>query len=157
VLVEDFQSPRTEIIDGETVTVAGRLLIRQLGTNLRRSKSGKTRDVFLTAEGSEFFAGLVKNREPHEPMFLRADGHPWKKSQQGHPMASVCDKAGIRSICFHTLRHTWASLAIMAGMPLDVVARNLGHADISMVQRHYGHLARNYLEAQVLRAAPRFV
>jgi integrase len=45
----------------------------------------------------------------------------------------------------------------MAGMPLDVVARNLGHSDISMVQKHYGHLAKNYLEAQVLRAAPRFV
>ena len=33
----------------------------------------------------------------------------------------------------------------------------LGRTDISMVQRHYGHLAKNYLEAQVLHAAPRFV
>ena len=155
-LVEDFQPPRVEEIDGESVMVAGRLLIRQLNNNLRRSKSGKTRDVILTSEGSDFFAELVNGRGPHERVFLRSGGHPWRKSQTDHPMTTVCDAAKIRRICFHSLRHTWASLSIMAGMPLDVAARNLGHADISMVQRHYGHLAKNYLEAQVLRAAPRF-
>ena len=44
-------------------------------------------------------------------------------------------------ISFHGLRHTWASHAVMNGMPLMVVARNLGHADTRMVEKHYGHLA----------------
>jgi integrase len=34
-----------------------------------------------------------------------------------------------RQIGFHGLRHTWVSLAVMAGMPLLVVAKNLGHSD----------------------------
>ena len=33
----------------------------------------------------------------------------------------------------------------MGGMPLMVVARNLGHADTRMVERHYGHLAPSYV------------
>jgi hypothetical protein len=31
--------------------------------------------------------------------------------------------------------------AAMAGVPLLVVAKNLGHADTRMVEKHYGHLA----------------
>ena len=31
-------------------------------------------------------------------------------------------------INFHGLRHTWASHAVMNGMPLIVVAKNLGHS-----------------------------
>ena len=30
---------------------------------------------------------------------------------------------------FHTLRHTWASHAVMNHVPLMIVARNLGHID----------------------------
>ena len=33
----------------------------------------------------------------------------------------------------------------MAGMPLMVVARNLGHVDTTMVEKHYGHFARSYV------------
>jgi integrase len=59
-------------------------------------------------------------------------------------------------ISFHGLRHTWASLAVMAGMPLLVVARNLGHVDTRMVERHYGHLAPSYLADEVRKNAPKF-
>jgi integrase len=55
--------------------------------------------------------------------------------------ASVVQEIAIAVASFHILRHTWASLAIMAGAPLMVVARNLGHAAKRMVERHYGHLA----------------
>jgi integrase len=49
------------------------------------------------------------------------------------------------------LRHTWASLSVMSGVPLLVVAKNLGHADTRMVERHYGHLAPSYI-ADAIRA-----
>jgi len=44
----------------------------------------------------------------------------------------------------------------MAGMPLMVVARNLGHASTKMVEAHYGHLAPSYVRDAVRRSAPRF-
>jgi hypothetical protein len=44
----------------------------------------------------------------------------------------------------------------MGGMPLPVVARNLGHADTRMVEKHYGHLAPSYVVEAVRKHAPRF-
>ena len=72
-------------------------------------------------------------------------------------MATACQHAKITpAINFHGLRHTWASLAVMAGMPLMVVAKNLGHRDTRMVELHYGHLAPSYVAEAVRANAPRF-
>ena len=37
-----------------------------------------------------------------------------------------------------------------------VVAKNLGHADTRMVERHYGHLAPSYVADEIRKGAPRF-
>ena len=44
----------------------------------------------------------------------------------------------------------------MNGVPLLVVARNLGHSDTRMVERHYGHLAASYITEAIHAGAPRF-
>jgi hypothetical protein len=44
----------------------------------------------------------------------------------------------------------------MNGAPLMVIARNLGHTDTRMVEKHYGHLALSYVAEQIRAAAPRF-
>lgn len=72
-------------------------------------------------------------------------------------MKEACARAKIvPHVGFHQLRHTWASHAVMAGLPLQVVAKNLGHVDTRMVERHYGHLAPSYISDQVRKHAPRF-
>ena len=40
----------------------------------------------------------------------------------------------------------------MKGVPLAVIAAQLGHANTRMVEKHYGHLAPNYV-AETVRAA----
>jgi integrase len=81
----------------------------------------------------------------------------WNKSSQIRPMREVCIRAKIAPpISFHGLRHTWASHAVMNGMPLMVVARNLGHVDTRMVEKHYGHLAPSYVADAIRAGAPRF-
>jgi integrase len=60
------------------------------------------------------------------------------------------------AISFHILRHTWASLAVMNGTPLLVVAKNLGHADTRMVERHHGHLAPSFIADAIRAGAPRY-
>ena len=44
----------------------------------------------------------------------------------------------------------------MNGVPLMVVARNLGHADTRMVERHYGHLAQSYVREAIRAGVPSF-
>jgi integrase len=122
-----------------------------------KSKSGKARHVILTPEGAEFFRQLCAGRDGTELIFRGADGSIWNKSDQARPMRAACTRARITpQISFHALRHTWASLAAMNRVPLMVVAKNLGHADTRMVEKHYGHLAPSYIVDAIHAGAPRF-
>lgn len=47
----------------------------------------------------------------------------------------------------HDLRHTFASWAIQAGIPLPVIQRQLGHESITTTVDRYGHLARADFDA----------
>jgi integrase len=125
--------------------------------HVRRSKSGKARHIVLNDEGVKFFGALVMGKPSHARMLLRRDGGRWGKAHQTRPMREACARAKIDPpASFHVLRHTWASLSVMADMPLMIVARNLGHADTRMVERHYGHLAPDYVAKTIREFAPRF-
>ncbi|MGH9809505.1 MAG: tyrosine-type recombinase/integrase, partial [Terriglobia bacterium] len=94
---------------------------------IRISKTGKPRHVVLTDNGAVFFEQVCLRRAGSESMFLKANGSAWRKSHQLRPMVEACRGAKIDPpINFHALRHTWASLATMNGMPLLIVAKNLG-------------------------------
>ena len=118
--------------------------------------SERLHHVTLTDEGSRFFAAVCAGRDGGELMFRNGD-REWRKSEQKRPMADAVEHAKIKPpISFHGLRHTWASLAVMAGVPLLVVAKNLGHTDTRMVEKHYGHLAPSYIAEAIRAGAPRF-
>jgi integrase len=53
-----------------------------------------------------------------------------------------------QKVVFHTLRHTYASWLVMAGVDLYTVQRLMGHKDITMTQR-YAHLAPEHLDKAV--------
>jgi integrase len=131
---------------------------RDTGTvAIRISKTGKPRHVVLTDEGVAFFKEICARRGLSEPILLKADGGTWRKSHQLRPMLEACRRAKINpTINFHALRHTWASLATMNGVPLLIVAKNLGHTDTRMVEKHYGHLAPSYIAEAIRAGAPRF-
>jgi integrase len=124
---------------------------------VRQSKGGKSRHVILTEEGTRSFTQICAGRSGHEIMLLNASGGAWGKAHQGRPMAEACKRAKISPPAnFHALRHTWASLAVMNGVPLMVIGRNLGHADTKMVEKHYGHLAPTFIVDAIRAGAPRF-
>jgi integrase len=124
---------------------------------VRQSKSGKPRHVVLTGEGRIFFQQLCAGRPGGATMLVKANGEAWKRSEQGPLMRKACERAQITpAVSFHSTRHTWASLAVMNGMPLMVVAKNLGHRDSRMVELHYGHLAPSYVADAIHKHAPVF-
>jgi integrase len=125
--------------------------------SIQQSKSGKARHIVLTDEGVKFFRRLCSGRGSAEIMLRKANGSSWDFAHQIRPMEETVQRAKIAApISFHGLRHTWASHAVMNGMPLMVVARNLGHVDTRMVEKHYGHLAPSYVADAVRKSAPRF-
>jgi integrase len=124
--------------------------------NIRKSKTGKGRHIVLTDEGAEFFRAHCAGRGGDEVMFSHRGGI-WNRGQQNQPMADANAAARLKPpIGFHGLRHTWASLSIMNGVPLMVVAKNLGHVDTGMVEKHYGHLAPSFIVDAIRAGAPKF-
>jgi integrase len=114
--------------------------------HIRKSKSGKERNIILTDDGQEFFAHLVAGRPTAAPMFRRQ----WKANHQFYRLRRACAAARIDPpVGIHQLRHTYCSLSIMAGMPLMVLA----NVDTRMVERHYGHLAASFVADQVRKHA----
>lgn len=134
---------------------------QDVGTIEFRSRKGRGKEkaysCVLTDEGIQFFRQVCAGRTGDDLIFRKRNRAEWKKSHQARPMIEACQRAGIKpEIGFHALRHSWASHAVMNGTPLLVVAKNLGHADTRMVERHYGHLAPSYIVDAIRAGAPRF-
>jgi integrase len=127
---------------------------------LRTRKGDGTEKVYhcvLTEEGAQFFKRACVGRTGGDLIFTRGDGSAWNKSDQARPMVEACKRAKITPpIGVHAFRHTWASHAVMNGVPLLVVAKNLGHSDTRMVEKHYGHLAPSFVADAIRAGAPRF-
>jgi integrase len=51
----------------------------------------------------------------------------------------VCKAAGLETRNPHDLRHTYATILLMAGMSPAYVQRQLGHSSISITVDIYGH------------------
>jgi integrase len=63
---------------------------------------------------------------------------PWNLSWPSHAWRRFCTKAGISPTRLHDLRHTAASLMLMAGIPVSIVAERLGCTEANVV-RTYRH------------------
>jgi integrase len=121
------------------------------------SKSGRPRRIVLNDEGVALFKALAAGRAPESGLLQKADGTRWARDHHRRPFKEAARRAGLQaSFTFHELRHTWASLTLMAGAPLIVVAQNLGHRDTRMVEQHYGHLTHSYVAETIRRTAPSF-
>jgi len=101
---------------------------------------------------------LICGRSSADMLFKRDDGRGWKRAEQLRRMREVCERAGIvPAIGFHVLRHTHASILAMQAVPMAVIARQLGHSDTRMTERHYAHLAPNYVADTIRSSFPRLI
>ena len=160
---DDFRAlVQAALLTGARYSELARLDVRDFNPDvgtvfIRQSKSGKARHVVLTDEGVAVFAQLAAGRAPDAALLPRRSYERWTHAHQTVPMGIAVARAAIDPpICFHGLRHTYASHAVMNGAPLIVVAKNLGHADTTMVERHYGHLSASYISETIRATAPRF-
>ena len=143
---------------GELTRVQAADYNREAGTvTVRLSKAGKPRHIVLNGEGRELFDALTAGRSARDLIFGRADGGPWLASQQQRPLTEASTRAKIEPpATFHILRHSYASALAMRGVPMGVIATQLGHSDTRMTERHYAHLAPSYVAETIRAALPDF-
>lgn len=109
------------------------------------AKNNESRPVFITEPIRQVLQELLPG-SPDELLFKARTGSPvqWLSATFGRVVERLGFNHGITDsrerVCFHTLRHTYASWAVMAGVPLYVVGKAIGHKSLAMTQR-YAHLA----------------
>ena len=115
--------------------------------NLVDAKTGPRR-VFLNA-----LARAILERQPRsgDTYVFPSPSNPKRPLSRNLPLwRSVRRKAGIEDVRLHDLRHTFASHAVLQGIPLPVVSRMLGHKQPSMTMR-YVHVGDRETEAAAER------
>ena len=114
---------------------------------LTDSKTGP-RTVLLSAHAQAILARQPRTHSPY--VFPVAPDAPQARSSELSLWDKVRRKAGIEDVRLHDLRHTFASHAVMNGVPLPVVSRLLGHAQERMTLR-YAHVGDREIEAAAER------
>jgi integrase len=68
-------------------------------------------------------------------------GQPLQMNNLGQrEYAKLIKAAEVRSIKFHGLRHTCATMLLQARQPVHVVSERLGHSKVSMTLEVYAHV-----------------
>lgn len=108
---------------------------------VKQPKSGRMRDVPLPGPLSSSLSSWSSSMDPNS--YVLGDGPSfWSPSRLSRQWSSLAEALGLvgvlgRRPTFHDLRHTYATVAISAGVDVKTVSSVMGHADASMTLNVY--------------------
>jgi integrase len=86
-------------------------------------------------------------------VFTREDGTPVHPQTLTRTFDELVRRSGLPRIRFHGCRHTWATCALAAGVPLWDVSDALGHSSIAITSDIYRHAIPGRAEQAAARVA----
>lgn len=97
-------------------------------------------DTWLRANAAMFdwFGGSVPRIVP-DNLKTGVIKHPAEGESRKHFLVAL-EELRIPAVRWHDLRHSYASACASAGIPIERVAKYMGHADIGTMYKHYLHL-----------------
>lgn len=111
---KNLSSIRQVIVDDETIELL-KLYTKWLRVNSINVES----NTLFNIEGKQFYNSMPNNE-----------------------LTKILSWLEIERISFHKLRHTQASYLLAKEVPIDLVAKRLGHTDTNMINKVYGHLLK---------------
>ena len=105
---------------------------------------GKTgaRTVYLSNEAVAFFSSIAVGRKANTLLLPRTDGAQWGKNHHQRPFDAAVTTAKLpEETTFYALRHTHISLALLAGVNIQVLSEHTG-TSVRMIEHHYGKFLR---------------
>lgn len=111
------------------------------------------RSIPLSPAAKSLFDRLAKLKLPNAHMFNRDDGQPWRAHDWREPVKTAAATAGLpNETVLYTLRHSWITDAIVAGMDLLTVSRLVG-TSLLMIEKTYGHLVQDAARDKLAKVA----
>jgi integrase len=151
-------------LDAGTLAIANTRVSTERGVVNSSPKSGRGRAVALDpgtrAALREHRKHQLEERLAWGPayadegyVFCSEDGVPYSPDYVTRAFRKAVKRAGLPRIRLHDLRHTWASLALVAGVNPKVVSERLGHATVSFTLDTYWHALPGLQEDAATRVA----
>lgn len=102
------------------------------------AKRSPGRTVILSAAGWRFLDTLRADRTEDDWLVRRTDGRKWTRTTMWGQLYAAAERdRRTRGVNFHMLRHTYATRIRDAGMPLHLIARQLGHKWLRTTEHYY--------------------
>ncbi len=109
-----------------------------------KTKSGRNRSISY-GDKPELVTLIERlSLEADMPVFRssRFPDKPWDPDYIGRRISRTMNELGMPWASVHTLRHTFASHMLIAGVSIYLVSRLLGHHSIRVTEEVYGHLSQ---------------
>jgi integrase len=140
-------------VDLNARRLAVRHTITAIGYDIREStpKTHQARTIDLDLGTVEHLRAHL-DRQPSEKeawgpgykdsdlVFRRQDGSPVHPQLFSQQFEREIRRAGLPRIRLHDLRHTHATIALRAGVPVKVISERLGHEDPAFTMKQYAHV-----------------
>jgi integrase len=124
---------------GELVSAQRKAFDARTASLTLTGKTG-TRTVPVSVEAVKLFKRLARKKAPGALLLTRDDGKPWSHSDWDQLVRAAATEAKLPpGVCLYTLRHSFITAALTAGMSTLDVAKLCG-TSLPMIDKSYGHL-----------------
>ncbi len=155
--------------DPEEVRRKAHAYLDSLGGFERAARMRQTFDLYMTGLNIDAVAAQTGQKKPtlsnhlneieeHIGLaFIRGKTRLAAKDalQKARAEGKGTRRASVRD--FHSFRVTWITLALTAGVPLELVQRVTGHKTVDVVLKHYFRPGREDFKQRILAAMPRLL
>lgn len=119
-------------VEGEPKSAAGLRSIRLPSFLLDMLKQHQVQQLKQKSEAKQW--------ENRDLVFPNSQGGYLHPNHMGEAFRMLLEQAGLPLIRFHDLRHSAATILLSMGVNIKVIQEMLGHSDIAITLRVYGHL-----------------
>lgn len=119
------------IIQSRTKTHAGARTVRLTATTLRALTEYRKAQLERRLAAPDW--------QDHDFIICTSKGTPINPGNVARNFNAIVQQAGLRRIRPHDLRHTAATLLLLAGTPAKIVSERLGHASVGITLDLYSH------------------
>ncbi len=143
----DVDLDRRSLSITHTVVKGPEGVVRRRDTKTRTSKRHVSLDAATVAQLRDHRRRQLEERiawgegyQNSNLVFGREDGTLLRPTWVSRRFDKLVSEAGCPRIRLHDVRHTWATLALVNGVPMKVVSERLGHSSIQITMDRYSHM-----------------